>query len=133
MFPSILTAFHPCSPIFPLLCFLFPAVYPCIPDTTSTYFPKLSVWHAVWPTEREERGKRKRKKRKRKGNPSRVSTSAPPLEVENRKYARFKISGRTLDPIKLSAAWYTIAKQCLLSSRLAYRLTAFSFALFHSY
>jgi len=69
----------------PSLCFLFPAVYPCISDTMSSYFPKLGLAHVTTdPREESER------------NRAIPLVGAPPSEVESRVYARLEISGRTL-------------------------------------
>lgn len=76
---------HPFQRLFtlacPSLCFLFPAVYPCISDTMSSYFPKLGLARvATSPREESER------------NRAIPLVGTPPSEVENQVYARLEIS-----------------------------------------
>lgn len=55
---------HPFQRLFTLACpspcFLFPAVYPCISDTMSSYFPKLGLARVA--TEEETEKEREREK-----------------------------------------------------------------------
>lgn len=86
VFLSIPTAFYP--------RFLFPAVYPCISDTMSSYFPKLGLARVTGPGKERERNHR-----------ATPPIGAPPSGVESRIYVGLEISGRALDPISPSAIY----------------------------
>lgn len=83
VFPSILTAFHPCSPIFPPSLLSFLGSLSVYTEYNGALISRNSVWHSMWPAERG-------RERKRKGKPSRDSIGGPPSEDENGEYARFK-------------------------------------------